>query len=174
MKTIFQKYYVAFPLVLIPLVIMSNMRSGESPKKLFLDNRVLIDKDVHATAKFETGMETTYDGTQFATLNLHIENEYMSTPHAVEVVISKKSDLGAIGPGKYRIAKDEDGFLNYRNGVFGFLDSKDSDQLPYFAHFGEVTIAELDAHGVNGHLNMYFRNAVGDSIHVQGEFSGRP
>ncbi|WP_461443483.1 hypothetical protein [Maribacter sp.] len=174
MQAIFQKYYGAFLLVLGPIVFISTMQSSDTSKELFQDNLVVINSEVYSQAKFDTGVETTYDGTEFTTLNLHMQNEYMSAPHSVEVIISKKSDSGVIGPGKYKVVKDKDGFLNYRDGVFGFLDSKDSDKLPFFAHFGEITIAELDDDEVNGHLNMYFKNAVGDSIHMRGEFSGRP
>lgn len=174
MQAIFRKYYGVFLLVLVPMVLISTTQSGDTPKELYPDNLVVINNGMYSRAKFDTGVETTYDGTEFVTLNLHIENEHMSAPHSVEVIISKKSDSGVIGPGKYKVVKDKDGFLNYRNGVFGFLDSKDADKLPFFAHFGEITIAELDDDEVYGHLNMYFKNAVGDSIHMKGEFSGQP
>lgn len=174
MQANFRKYYGVGLLALVALLFILSAQSGSTPNEFHSENVVVIHHDSHCLAKFHTGVETTHDGTEFATLNLQIENENMTTPHLVEVIISKKSDFGEIGPGKYRIAKDKDGFLRYMDGVFGFLDSKDAGKLPFFAHFGEITIAELDDKAVNGYMDIYFKNAVGDSIHMQGDFIGQP
>ena len=171
MPTFFPKNFRKGLLALLPLLLLSNAKFEHS---MIIVDSESYNYELYYGTKFERGTETTHDGTMFSTLQLHIENQNATTEHAVEFIISKEKELGEIGPGKYQVAKDKDGLLNYIDGVFGFLDGKVSGGLPFFAHFGEITIARLDDEVVTGSMNVYFKNAVGASIHVQGNFAGRP
>ncbi len=156
---------------LVTLFLISDTKFDSRIRVSALGNSEVFNYDLYNKGKFKTGTETTYDGTKFSILKLYIEDENGASDHTVEFIISRAKSLGEIGPGKYRIAKDKDGFLNHIDGVFGFLDSKDSGGVPLFAHFGEITIAQLDADAVKGYMNIYFKNTIGDSIHVRGDFA---
>ena len=171
MPRIFPKYFRICLVTLVPLFLISNPKFDSNA---IVGDLEIYNYDLSCGTKFKRGTETTYDGTKFSILKLHIEDQNATTEHSVKFIISKEKGLGEIGPGKYHVTKDKDGFLNYIDGVFGFLDSNDSGGLPFFAHFGEITIAQLDEEVVNGSMNIYFKNAVGASIHVRGDFAGRP
>ena len=176
MRIIFKKYYrtCLLVLVLVPVFLISNTKIDNQAKGYVSGDLEAFNYDLYNNAKFKTGAETAYDGTKFSILKLYIEDDNVASEHSVEFIISRANSLGEIGPGKYRIAKDKDGFLNHIDGVFGFLDGKDSGALPLFAHFGEITIVQRDADSVKGYMNIYFKNSIGDAIHVSGDFAARP
>jgi hypothetical protein len=171
MPTILPKKLRKGLLAFVPLLLISNAKFDHNA---IVGHPEIFNYELYCGTKFERGTETTYDGTKFSILQLHIEDQNITPEHSVEFIISKEKELGDIGPGIYQVAKDKDGLLNYIDGVFGFLDGNDSGGLPFFAHFGEITISQLDEEAVNGSMNVYFKNAVGASIHVQGYFAGRP
>lgn len=169
MSVILKKYYGIFLLAIMPLLLISNAKFDSNSLAVSKDTLIY---DSFCATDFKRGTETIFDGTKFSFLELHIEDESENPKHSVEFTISRGRELGKIGPGKYRIVKDEDGFLNFRNGIFGFLNSKDQGELPFFAHFGEITIAKLDEKAIKGSMNIYFKNSVGDSVQVKGDFIG--
>ncbi len=171
MPSILKKYYRTFLLALVPLFLISNIKFDSRIRGGASGTSEVFNYDLYNNAKFKTGTETAYDGTKFSILKLYIDDDNVASDHSVEFIISRAKSLGEIGPGKYRIAKDKDGFLNHIDGVFGFLDSKNSGALPLFAHFGEITIAQRDADAVKGYMNIYFKNTIGDAIHVRGDFA---
>lgn len=174
MLSIFKKYFRKCLLALVPLLLLSNAEFDSGTKAGIFHNSENFDYHSHYKTNFQTGTETTYDGTRFSVLKIHIEDVNVASEPAVEFIISRKKSLGEIGPGAYRIAKDKDGLLNHIDGVFGFLDSKNSGDLPFFAHFGEITIADLGEEAINGSMDIYFKNTIGDAIHINGNFKAVP
>jgi hypothetical protein len=174
MANIFKTNFRSFFLWLLPLFLLSNAEF-ENESIVRVPNDVGgFARDSFLKTKFDVDIETTYDGKMFSILKLHIENDNLASEHDMEFVISREKNLGGVRPGAYKIAKDKDGFLNHIDGVFGFLDSKNSGALPFFAHFGEITLAEVDEGAVNGYMNIHFKDTNGSSIHVKGDFAALP
>ncbi len=174
MASIFKKYFRKCLLALLPLFLLSNAEFESGLKGGISSSSENFDHDLYYKTKFKTGTETTYDGIKFSILKIHIEDDNVTSEREVEFIISRKKSLGGIAPGSYQVAKDEDGLLNHIDGVFGFLNSKNSVDLPFFAHFGEIKIAKLDDEAVKGSMDIYFKNTIGDSIHVKGDFTALP
>lgn len=174
MTIIFKKKYRTCLFALIPLFLLSNAGFNEKKQEHLRDNLSGIGYDAYFSTRFNTAMETTYDGTIFSILKLHVENENEALEQDMQFVISRKKNMGGIGPGAYKVAKDKDGLLNHIDGVFGVLDNKKSGDLPFFAHFGEITLAKVDEEVVNGYMNIHFKNTSGHSLHVKGSFTSLP
>lgn len=161
-------------MALIPIFLISITKFDTSQKEDSTNVLEIFNYELNSKMRFVIGTEISSDGTRFSILKLHVKDDDMTSEDSLEFIISKKKSLGEIGPGNYRIAKDEDGFLNYIDGVFGFLDSKDSGELPFFAHFGEITITEFDNQAVNGFMDIYLKNTIGDTIQIRGDFVALP
>lgn len=170
MPVIFRKYFTRCLLTLVPIFLISNANVNKQQKERDFNTIETFNHELFVKMRFSVGTEMAVDGTNFSTLKLHIENENKLSEDSLEFIISREKSLGKIGPGNYKIAKDKDGLLNYVDGVFGFLDKKDSGELPFFAHFGEITITELDEELVNGFLNIAFENTIGESIEIKSDF----
>ncbi len=174
MRAILRKDSSMWILAIVPFFLVSIAKFDSNTKDNYWNASEIVNHDFNNTLRFTTGTEVISNGAKFSVLKLHIEDDNIALEHSMEIVISKEKGLGRIGPGKYRIAKDEDGLLNYVDGVFGFLDSKNHGELPFFAHVGEITITQLDDEVVNGSMDIFFKNNTGNSIQMKGDFVALP
>lgn len=120
---------------------------------------------------FETAVETTSKGISFSTLKLKLDHKEPVLPHSMEFLISKENTSARLAAGTYKVSGNQDGFLNYFDGVFGFANINALGELPLFAKDGEVQIDYLDDTTVKGALNITMSNTIGKTVQIRGNFA---
>ncbi|MGB5819106.1 MAG: hypothetical protein WBG90_06440 [Saonia sp.] len=119
---------------------------------------------------FETATETSSNGTSYATLKLDLRNKEKDFQHSMGFLVSKQGESKKIALGRYKVAKDIDGFLNYFDGVFGFANVKRMGELPFFADKGVLAITYLDKHTMSGNIKVNLKNSKGQRVYMSGNF----
>lgn len=168
--------------LLLPLFLFSGIKVDNevySPSNVLLigeydlQSTGNLNKNFTGDITFETSIEKTSSGTSFSTLKLKLDDGKSNAEHMMQFLISKENSSNKMALGTYKVTKDDDGFLNYFDGVFGFANIKALGELPLFAQNGEIKIRYIDAKTVRGYMRIDLHNANGKSIHLEGGFMAK-
>ncbi|TMM58759.1 hypothetical protein FEE95_04830 [Maribacter algarum] len=128
-----------------------------------------LNNSLNGTIRFETSVVTTSKGISFSVLKLKLESEKSLIPHSMEFLISEK-ESDSVLEGTHKVSNNNEGLLNYFDGVFGFANINALGELPLFAKSGEIQIEYLDETNLKGVINIQMSNAIGKSVKVKGNF----
>ncbi len=96
-----------------------------------------LNNKLSGAVSFETATATTSKGISFSTLKLKLDNKESGLPHSMEFLISKENTFNLLPIGTYKVLRNQEGFLNYFDGVFGFANINALGELPLFAQNGD-------------------------------------
>lgn len=130
-----------------------------------------LNKSFNGNLEFETAIETTSKGISVSTLKLKLINKDTTLPHTIEFLVARENMEMILPKGSYTVARNDEGLLNYFDGVFGVANINALGELPLFAKSGRIQIDFLDENSLKGTLNVKLKNSVGKSIHVKGNFA---
>lgn len=176
------KFFKISTVLLLPLFLFSGIKvdnRGYLPSNVLLigeydlQSTGNLNKNLTGDVTFETAIEKTNSGTSFSTLRLKLDDGKSNAEHMMQFLISKENSSIEIALGTYKVTKDEDGFLNYFDGVFGFANIKALGEFPLFSQKGEIEIKYIDTQTVRGYMQIDLRNAIGKSIHLEGGFMAK-
>jgi len=172
----FKIFKIGLLVVVSTLFISGTKLEGQlSPAILIEDDYTLrisgnINNNLSGMVNFETAIQTTSKGISFSTLKLKLNDDEGLLPHSIEFLISKENTKDVLPVGTYNISRDQEGFLNYFDGVFGFANINALGESPLFAKSGEIQIDYLDDNTVKGTLGIAMGNTEGRYIQIQGHF----
>lgn len=120
---------------------------------------------------FETASVTTSKGISFSTLKLKFDNKESIASHSLEFLISRENTSGVLSTGTYEVSRNQEGLLNYFDGVFGFANINVLGESPLFAKSGKIQIDYIDNTTVKGKISIQMTNSIGKSVGVNGNFT---
>ena len=129
-----------------------------------------LNRSFSGVIVFETATETTSKGVPFSTLKLKFNSSESVFSHSLEFLIAKENTEKILDKGRYDVIRNQNGLLNYFDGVFGFANINVLGELPFFAKSGKIQINHLDKNMIAGSLDIRLNNAVDQSIHIKGNF----
>lgn len=163
--------------VLVPTLFLSGTKLDNQSSSTILVNGDYtmqitgnLNNKLSGVFDFETAIETTSKGITFSTLKLKLDSRESVLPHSMEFLISKENTTDLLPAGTYKVSGNQEGFLNYFDGVFGFANINALGELPLFAKSGEVQIDYLDNTTVKGTLRLNMSNTIGKSVQIRGSF----
>lgn len=172
----FKIFKIGLLVVVSTLFISGTKLDGLSSPAILVDDdydlRISgnLNDNLNGRVNFETAIETTSKGISFSTLRLKLNDDEDFLPHSIEFLISKANTKDLLPVGTYKISRNQEGFLNYFDGVFGFANINALGESPLFAKSGEIRIDYLDDNTVKGTLSISMGNTMGRHIQIQGHF----
>jgi hypothetical protein len=88
----------------------------------------------------------------------------------MEFLISKENTAGMLPTGTYEVSRNQEGLLNYFDGVFGFANIAALGESPLFAKSGKIKIDYLDDRTVRGNISIQMTNSLGKRVGINGDF----
>ncbi len=119
---------------------------------------------------FDTSIVTTSRGISFSTLRLRLDNTDNIESHSMEFLISKENTADMLPTGTYEVLRNQEGLLNYFDGVFGFANIAALGESPLFAKSGKIKIDYLDDRTVRGNISIQMTNSLGKRVGINGDF----
>lgn len=91
----------------------------------------------------------------------------------VVTVVDPKVGLG-VPLGSFAVARRISGFMEDFDGVFGYANIEALGELPYFTHYGSITIERVSDAEIGGYADLTFRSPEGSLFNLKGGFMAKP
>ena len=163
--------------VLVPVLFMSGAKLEKLTSSKIIeegDYSIQMSGSVNDNfcvgVDFDTSIVTTSRGISFSTLRLRLDNTDNVGSHSMEFLISKENTAGMLPTGTYEVSRNQEGLLNYFDGVFGFANIAALGESPLFAKSGKIKIDYLDDRTVRGNISIQMTNSLGKRVGINGDF----